>query len=161
MTTILTYGTGIAITTVLMITGSLVGGLVAQALPAHKISRVGWEDGCADVNSHSDTHHNYRPHLSDHMKGYDHGLADCISQDSYNTVDMNHNTYNNNNDNNNPSSTTTTTNNQGQANTTTTTNPTTTTTNNQGQANNQRVFCVVAVGTCNVTSGQAQNLNNN
>jgi hypothetical protein len=159
MTTILTYGTGIAITTVLMITGSLVGGLVAQALPAHKISRVGWEDGCADVNSHSDTHHNYHPHLSDHMKHYDHGLADCISQDSYNTVDMNHNTYNNNNDNNNPSSTTT--NNQGQANTTTTTNPTTTTTNNQGQANNQRVFCVVAVGTCNVTSGQAQNLNNN
>jgi SWI/SNF chromatin-remodeling complex subunit SWI1 len=129
--------------------------------------RVGWEDGCADVNSHSDTHErlnshtNYEHHSYDYMKGYDHGLADCISQDSYNTVDMNHNTYNNNNDNNNPSSTTTTTNNQGQANTTTTTNPTTTTTNNQGQANNQRVFCVVAVGTCNVTSGQAQNLNNN
>ncbi len=55
------------------------------------------------------------------MKGYDHGLADCISQDSYNTVDMNHNAYNNNNDNNNPSPTKT--NNQGQANTTTTTNP--------------------------------------
>ncbi len=93
MTTILTYGIGIAITTVLMITGSLVGGLATYALTAHKISHVGWEDGCADVNSHSDTHYNYHPHLSDYMKGYDHGLADCISQDSYNTVDMNHNTY--------------------------------------------------------------------
>src|SRR5947209_2125498 len=100
MTTIFAYGTGIAITTVLMITGSLVGGLVAQALIAHKIYRVGWEDGCTDAHSHSDTHHsdtrhNYHSHLSDYIKHYDHGLADCISQDSYNTVDMPHKTYNN------------------------------------------------------------------
>jgi hypothetical protein len=154
----------IAITTGVMITGSLVKDLTAQALTTHERYHIGWEDGCADVNSHSDTHHNfyshdgYYLHSSDHMKHYNHGLADCISQHPYNTIDMNHNTYNNNNNDNNPSAITTS-NNQGQANATTPTNPATTS-NNQGQANNQRVFCVVAVGTCNVTSGQAQNLDN-
>jgi hypothetical protein len=152
----------IAITTGVMITGSLVKDLTAQALTTHERYHIGWEDGCADVNSHSDTRErlntqtNHEHHSSDYIRGYNHGLADCISQHPYNTIDMNHNTYNNND--NNPSAITTS-NNQGQANATTPTNPATTS-NNQGQANNQRVFCVVAVGTCNVTSGQAQNLDN-
>ena len=156
----------IVITTGVMITGSLVKDLTAQALTTHERYHIGWQDGCADVNSHSDTrellntHTNHEYHSSDYIRGYNHGLADCISQHPYNTIDMNHNTYNNNNNNNdnNPSAITTS-NNPGQANATTPTNPATTS-NNQGQANNQRVFCVVAVGTCNVTSGQAQNLNN-
>jgi hypothetical protein len=109
----------IAITTGVMITGSLVKDLTAQALTTHERYHIGWEDGCADVNSHSDTHHNfyshdgYYLHSSDHMKHYNHGLADCISQHPYNTIDMNHNTYNNNNNDNNPSAITTS-NNQGQ-----------------------------------------------
>ena len=113
----------------------------------------GWEDGCTDKKTGSNNHehfydhNNYNHHSINYIKGYNQGLIDCGSKDISKNMEQSQNAINTTNIKNNLTANNITANNN---------TITKSSIHNLGQINNQKVICIVTIGTCNVTSGQVQ-----
>ncbi len=122
----------------------------------------GWEDGCTDKKTGSNNHehfynhNNYNHHSINYTKGYNHGLIDCGPKEISKTIDQSQKESNITDTKNNSTANNITANNITANNITANNNTIVKSSNNQGQINNQKVICIVTIGNCNVTSGQAQ-----